>query len=147
MKAYNTDIVGFRSSLLELLGDERPQALLFGTGGVAVAVGYVLRELGISFRQVSRSPERAELTYTALEEALHPEELLWINATSVGLQAGECLPLPYDRLSPGVALRCPHFRALALRPHLQSIADHLPRASHLPRSSHNEWSADALPPG
>ena len=99
LKAYNTDIVGFRSSLLELLGDERPQALLFGTGGAAAAVGYVLRELGISFRQVSRSPERAELTYTTLEEALRPEELLWINATSVGLQTGECLPLPYERLS------------------------------------------------
>lgn len=100
LKAYNTDVLGFRSALLELIGEERPRALLFGTGGAAAAVGYVLQELAIPYRQVSRSAQRASLTYEQLPEALQPDELLWINATSVGLQLGACLPLPYERLTP-----------------------------------------------
>lgn len=100
LKAYNTDVAGFRASLLKLLGVARPSALVFGTGGAASAVGYVLRELGIPYRQVSRSPERAELTYATLSSEVCSEALLWVNATSVGLQAGECLPLPYACLTP-----------------------------------------------
>lgn len=100
LKAYNTDVAGFRSSLLELLGEARPKALVFGTGGAAAAVCYVLQELAIHFRQVSRQADRASLTYDCLPDTLCPDELLWINATPVGLQLGESLPLPYDRLTP-----------------------------------------------
>lgn len=96
LKAYNTDVQGFRRSLLSFLGEERPTALLFGAGGAAAAVGFVLDELGISYRQVSR---RGPLTYEALAEGATPEQL-WINATSVGLHPEERLNLPYEHLSP-----------------------------------------------
>lgn len=100
LKAYNTDVLGFRHALLELLGQERPRALVFGTGGAAAAVCYVLRALAIPYRTVSRSPARAELTYDKLSLQVKPDELLWINATSVGLKPDECLPLPYELLTP-----------------------------------------------
>lgn len=98
LKAYNTDVEGFRRSLAPLLRGERPEAWVFGTGGAASAVLRGLDLLGISYRQVSRTPRSGQMSYgdLTLEEARRTK--LWINATPVGLRLGEALPLPYEAL-------------------------------------------------
>ena len=98
LKAYNTDVEGFRRSLAPLLRGERPEAWVFGTGGAASAVLRGLDLLGINYRQVSRTPRSGQMSYgdLSLEEAQRTK--LWINATPVGLRLGEALPLPYEAL-------------------------------------------------
>ncbi len=98
LKAYNTDVEGFRRSLAQLLRGEHPEAWVFGTGGAASAVLRGLDLLGISYRQVSRTPRSGQMSYgdLSLEEAQRTK--LWINATPVGLRLGEALPLPYEAL-------------------------------------------------
>ena len=98
LKAYNTDVEGFRRSLAQLLQGERPEAWVFGTGGAASAVLRGLDLLRISYRQVSRTPRSGQMSYGDLtaEEALRTK--LWINATPVGLRLGDSLPLPYEAL-------------------------------------------------
>lgn len=98
LKAYNTDVEGFRRSLAQLLRGERPEAWVFGTGGAASAVLRGLDLLGISYRQVSRTPRSGQMSYgdLSLEEAQRIH--LWINATPVGLRLGDALPLPYEAL-------------------------------------------------
>ncbi|MCB0779399.1 MAG: shikimate dehydrogenase, partial [Flavobacteriales bacterium] len=54
---YNTDVIGFREALPELIGEERPRALVLGGGGSSRAVSHVLRGLRIPHRVVSRSRE------------------------------------------------------------------------------------------
>lgn len=98
LKAHNTDVEGFRRSLAQLLREEHPEAWVFGTGGAASAVLRGLDLLGISYRQVSRTPRSGQMSYgdLSLEEARRTH--LWINATPVGLRLGEALPLPYEAL-------------------------------------------------
>ncbi|WP_296957257.1 shikimate dehydrogenase [Porphyromonas sp. oral taxon 278] len=98
LKAHNTDVEGFRRSLAQLLRGEHPEAWVFGTGGAASAVLRGLDLLGISYRQVSRTPRSGQMSYgdLSLEEAQRTK--LWINATPVGLRLGEALPLPYEAL-------------------------------------------------
>lgn len=83
---FNTDYLGFKQSLQSWLGSEIPNALVLGTGGASKAVQQALRDLGVSFRIVSRSQQEGQLTYEELKEqphwlASHP---LIINTTPVG---------------------------------------------------------------
>ena len=96
--AHNTDVWGFYHSLLSLLSEERPHAWVFGTGGAASAVLYALEQLGISYEQVSRTPQSGQRSYESLTREEGEATPLWINATPIGLHDGECLPLPYEAL-------------------------------------------------
>ena len=98
LKAYNTDVEGFRRSLAQLLRGERPEAWAFGTGGAASAVLHGLDLLGISYRQVSRTPRSGQMSYGDLTAEEAQRTKLWINATPVGLRLGDALPLPYEAL-------------------------------------------------
>ena len=52
---YNTDVYGFQASLLEFLGDVKiEKALILGSGGASKAVKFVLKNLGIDYKIVSR---------------------------------------------------------------------------------------------
>lgn len=99
---HNTDVHGFHSTLLPLLGTERPRALVLGSGGACRAVGYVLRELGIRFRVVSRSPERGDLTWDQLDPIMLKACPLIINTTPMGMHPNveELPPLPLSALGP-----------------------------------------------
>src|SRR5688500_2499841 len=68
---YNTDVVGFRQSLEPRLKPHHQKALVLGTGGAAKAIWYVLEELGIGYKKVSRNKIGADLTY----EEVTPEVL------------------------------------------------------------------------
>ena len=98
LKAHNTDVEGFRRSLAQLLRGERPEAWVFGTGGAASAVLRGLDLLGISYRQVSRTPRSEQRSYGDLTAEEARRTKLWINATPVGLRLGDALPLPYEAL-------------------------------------------------
>lgn len=99
---YNTDVHGFRSTLLPLLGSERPRALVLGSGGACRAVGFVLRELGIRFRVVSRSLERGDLTWDLIDPILLKACPLIINTTPLGSHpnVNELPDLPLQALGP-----------------------------------------------
>ncbi len=99
---YNTDVHGFRSTLLPLIGTERPRALVLGSGGACRAVGFVLRELGIRFRVVSRSRERGDLTWELIDHILLKACPLIINTTPLGMHPhiDEVPPLPLSALLP-----------------------------------------------
>lgn len=59
---------------------------------------YALEQLGISYEQVSRTPQSGQRSYESLTREEGEVTPLWINATPMGLREGECLPLPYEAL-------------------------------------------------
>lgn len=100
---YNTDILGLRAALDELLaGDEPEAALVLGTGGASQAVQYALAERSIPFAIVSRRAERGNYTYDNLPVEVVAESRLIINATPVGTYPAvdEAPRLPYAYISP-----------------------------------------------
>ncbi len=99
---HNTDVEGFRSTLFPLLHGTTPRALVLGTGGASRAVVFVLRELGIKFRMVSRSRDRGDLTWEQLDPAIVNVCTLIINTTPMGMYpAVDGLPpMPYEALGP-----------------------------------------------
>lgn len=102
MTGYNTDVDGFRATLLPLIGQERPRALVLGSGGACRAVVYVLKELGIRFRVVSRTRDRGDLTWDLLDPTIMRACHLIINTTPVGMYplVDEAPDLPYQALTP-----------------------------------------------
>ena len=103
LTGHNTDIVGLRASLDELLGTEVPeQALVLGTGGASQAVQYALAERNIPFALVSRDPAKGNYTYDELPCEVVERSQLIINATPVGTYpAVDCAPrIPYAYVTP-----------------------------------------------
>lgn len=101
LRGYNTDVYGFRNSLLELIGTERPDAIVLGTGGASKAVKYALSQLGIVYKEVSRTPTAERLTYGDIDENVIGKHRLIINATPLGtFPDTEKYPdIPYAMLS------------------------------------------------
>lgn len=97
---YNTDYMGFGTSLGEFLGNNKPKALVLGTGGASQAVQAWLRDEGFEFRTVSHSGN-GDLSYDQLTPEIVDEYRLIINATPLGMAPllGECPPIPYDLLT------------------------------------------------
>jgi shikimate dehydrogenase len=100
---FNTDYLGFKQSLQSWLGTETPNALILGTGGASKAVQQALRDLGVSFRIVSRSQSEGQLTYADLRDqpewlASHP---LIINTTPLGTypQVEDLPNIPLEQLN------------------------------------------------
>lgn len=102
LTGYNTDVEGFRKTLVPLINGTRPRALVLGSGGASRAVVYVLKELGLRFRVVSRSRERGDMTYELLEPIVVDVCKLIINTTPVGMHPDEDgLPqIPYGSIGP-----------------------------------------------
>ncbi len=95
---FNTDIFGFEGSLKPLLNPWDKRALIFGDGGAAKAVKYVLNTLNIEYKIVSR---RGKYNY----ENLSVQAMQWaniiINTTPIGTypMVDEVLPLPFDGIN------------------------------------------------
>ncbi|MDO4692468.1 MAG: shikimate dehydrogenase [Porphyromonadaceae bacterium] len=97
--AHNTDIIGFRDSLLPHLAhltDSR--ALILGTGGAARSVSYVLEHLGLGCTLVSRSSQVGAIGYGDIAAHLSESRLI-VQATPVGLRQGQVVQFPYDMLT------------------------------------------------
>lgn len=97
---YNTDYEGFAEALGEVLGHNRPKALVLGTGGASKAVCMALADKGIDLLRVSHSG-KGDVAYGDLTPEIIAERTLIINATPLGMAptVGECPPLPYTLLT------------------------------------------------
>ncbi len=101
LKGYNTDAYGFKASLTPLLNIHHTKALVFGDGGAAKAVKYVLKKLNIPFLVVSRRPEPSGLSYTDVTPELLQEYTILINTTPLGMSPDTttCPDIPYGALT------------------------------------------------
>ena len=104
ISGYNTDVYGFLHSIESLLKPHHRYALVLGTGGSAVMVGYALRKLGVDPLFVTRSnhPPAESINYSQLT----PDELNYrtviVNTTPVGMypHTGEKPAIPYSAVGP-----------------------------------------------
>lgn len=102
LHGHNTDAPAFSITLQKVLGDQRPQALVLGTGGAAQAVIYTLRQLGIRFRVVSREKKDIDtLTYKELMPDIVSNCKLIVQCTPLGMFPHEdgCPDLPYEAIT------------------------------------------------
>lgn len=100
---YNTDVIGFERSFTPQLEPYHKQALILGTGGAARAVAYVLDELSMPYKYVSRSPADGQLSYDVLKDpALIEQYPVWINSSPVGTFPKEdsAPDMPYHLVTP-----------------------------------------------
>lgn len=95
---YNTDVIGFERSLLPFLKPQHQQALILGTGGASAAVAYVLHQLKIPFKYVSRHKSELSITYNEVDEKVMNTHQLIINTTPLGMYPSvhEFPALPYQ---------------------------------------------------
>lgn len=102
MTGHNTDLIGFRDTLLPLLGENVPErALILGSGGSAKTVAYVLRTLNIAFSFVSRNEGPGHLTYAELTPDHIASSHLIVNTTPLGMspETGAFPAIDYSAIS------------------------------------------------
>jgi len=94
---FNTDIIGFKRSISPIL-DNRKTALVLGNGGSSKSVQYVLKNLDISFKVVSR---KTKLDYQHVDKEIMATTDVIINCTPLGMYPEtESYPkIPYDFLN------------------------------------------------
>lgn len=98
---YNTDIGGFHTALVDMIGDRKPNALVLGvTGGAAAAVCYVLDKLHIKYTGVSRNGGDY-LTYADIDEQVMRDCTLIINCSPVGTypNVDQSPDIPYQHIT------------------------------------------------
>lgn len=84
LKGYNTDAYGFEESLKPHLNTSHKKALIFGDGGAAKAIKYVLKKLGIQFQSVVRKVQEGKILYTDVTPKILLDHTLLINTTPLG---------------------------------------------------------------
>ena len=99
---YNSDVYGFKLSLLPFLKPDIKNALVLGTGGASKAVTYVLKKLGINITLVSRTPHDKVLGYDNLTKEVMEFNLLIVNTTPLGMYPDieRYPPIPYEFITP-----------------------------------------------
>jgi shikimate dehydrogenase len=102
LSGYNTDVDGFRDSLVRIIRPGVKKALILGTGGASKAVAYVLTELKIDFEFVSRQKKENRLSYKELSSEIIKSRLLIINTSPLGTfpEINTFPNIPYEPLSP-----------------------------------------------
>ncbi len=98
---FNSDIPGFRSSLEKFIPSDIQHALVLGSGGAAKAVFYVLKQMGISYTTVTRSPTAHSILYSDLNHDLLQNSKLIINTTPLGMtpHVDTCPDIDYQALT------------------------------------------------
>jgi shikimate dehydrogenase len=106
LKGCNADVIGFMRSIAPLLCSHHRRALILGTGGASLAVGYGLRKLGLQTLYVSRHPGEGQIAYTDLTAPVMREHTVIVNCTPVGMfpHTDEQPAIPYDMVGPGYLL-------------------------------------------
>lgn len=101
IKGYNTDVAGFSTAILRILGNDRPDALVLGSGGAARAVAYALNKLGMRFTIVSRNAGPGKITYGEVDARMLSSRKLIINASPVGMGSmiNESPDILFDQIS------------------------------------------------
>jgi shikimate dehydrogenase len=99
LHAQNTDVEGFKTSLLKNLDQTERNALIFGTGGASKAAEFVLNDLQIPHTIIGRNTQP---NYDTLDIKQYN---LFINCTPLGMYRSdkdyinEKLPLKYEEVS------------------------------------------------
>jgi len=102
LTGFNTDLIGFRDSLLPLLRPLHTKALVLGSGGASKAVVHVLHNLSISVQSVSReAKEGISISYDQITREQMEQHTIVVNTTPLGTYPKtEGLPgIPYEYLS------------------------------------------------
>ena len=101
LRGYNSDAIGFESSVKPLLKPHHTKALILGTGGASKAIDYTLHKLGIATTFVSRTAKPGMLTYAELNAATINDYTVIVNASPVGTfpHSDECPDIPYEFLT------------------------------------------------
>ncbi len=85
IKGFNTDVWGFGKTILPLINQGKPKVLILGSGGVSMAVRFVLTKLGIEYTLVSRiASQNGELVYNDLTKEHIEKHQVIINCTPLG---------------------------------------------------------------
>lgn len=98
-KGYNTDLIGFKNSILPFIKDHHRKALVLGTGGAAKAVAHALEMLGLEYKYVSRKEDTDNLiNYSSLTPDILDEYKVIVNSTPVGMYPNidECPDIDYN---------------------------------------------------
>ena len=98
---YNTDAYGFKKSIQPFLTKSHKNALILGTGGASKAIAFVLKELGITYKYVSRNPVGDQIGYSELNKETIVTHTILINCTPLGTFPNiEAKPdVPYEFLT------------------------------------------------
>lgn len=99
---YNTDVYGFEESIKPYLNGKIKKALIFGTGGAAKAVSYVLSKIGVDYFFVSRTKRNNKcIAYDTLNKELLSKYFLLVNTTPVGTISltEESLAINYESIT------------------------------------------------
>lgn len=103
-KGYNTDIIGFEKSILEITDlDTHQNAIILGSGGASKAVQFVLQKYRVPYCVISRTPDKDkfEMSYEECTPELIRESTLIIQATPVGMipNVDTYPPIDYSSIS------------------------------------------------
>lgn len=101
LKGYNTDAYGFEESLKPLLERHHQRALIFGDGGAAKAVKYVLEQLKIPYLVVVRTKTANAIHYDEVTADILATHQILINTTPLGMSPNydSCPPIAYNDLT------------------------------------------------
>jgi shikimate dehydrogenase len=102
LTGFNTDLIGFRDSILPLLKPYHRKALVLGTGGASKAIVAVLNNLSIETILVSREAKIANsIAYSQLDKEMMDSHTIVVNTTPLGTYPKpEYFPeIPYQLLT------------------------------------------------
>ena len=102
LKGFNTDIVGFSRSVTPLMKAHHKKALILGTGGASKAVAYALKQMGLLYRFVSRTPKHpSQVSYESLTAEIINDYKVIINTTPLGMspRTEAFPPIPYQGIT------------------------------------------------
>lgn len=102
MKGFNTDVIGFQSSISNYLKNTEKNALIFGSGGAAKAAYNAFLKMNIQAKFVSRNPKSEnQIGYNSLSDNILQNADILVNATPVGMfpKVDESLNINYNCLS------------------------------------------------
>lgn len=101
LTGYNTDAPGFKATLEPRLQPQHNHALVFGSGGASKAIQFVLEELGIAYKVVSRKEVEGQLGYEDVDDVVLEKHKLLINTTPLGMypNVDNDPPIPYEYLT------------------------------------------------
>jgi shikimate dehydrogenase len=101
IKGFNSDIYGFRETIVPHLRKSDEKALILGTGGASMAVDYVFKTLGIPFVKASILGEPETISYDQINRDLLMEYKIIVNTTPLGMHPSvETFPsIPYEHIT------------------------------------------------
>ncbi len=102
LRGYNTDLTGFRNSIIPLLKPHHLNALVLGTGGASKAIMAALADLSIHGQLVSREAKPGiSISYDQLTRTMMEEYSIVVNTTPLGtFPETEGYPeIPYEYLT------------------------------------------------